>query len=259
MTTLAPQRTAEAAADAYLPDRWIEQLDVDVLPSRWPAQRRDVSLSCMLVHRLQQPLRVPEASLQPAAPSGSRGAAGWRFRPGAREGLRQSAHALRGLPSIPPTFAVGHLIRSGRIRALARVPTMRRTRISSSRTRSTRPRTGRQSAAGRSATSRPSRTNVSAPRRRERRWLTILAARPRRAATLMDPDRAAVESDGEVITNAPSPTLSRTRGRQRPASSSRRTWAPCAAMSWSARQADALMAIHKASLVRSTGTTPKNR
>ena len=34
MTTLAPQRTAEAAADSFLPDRSIEQLDVEILPSR---------------------------------------------------------------------------------------------------------------------------------------------------------------------------------------------------------------------------------
>ena len=45
MTALAPQRTAEAAADSFIPDRSIDELDVEICRLAAADERRDVSLA----------------------------------------------------------------------------------------------------------------------------------------------------------------------------------------------------------------------
>jgi hypothetical protein len=119
MTALAPQRTAEAAADSFVPDRSIEELDVEIC--RLARQlNAETYRFLMLVRDFDDRYGFAKWSL--------RSCAEWlAWRCGmtlstAREKLR-TAHALRELPVISAAFADGRLSYS-KVRALTRAATV---------------------------------------------------------------------------------------------------------------------------------------
>jgi hypothetical protein len=118
MTALAPQRTAEAAADSFVPDRSIEELDVEIC--RLARQlNAETYRFLMLVRDFDDRYGFAKWSL--------RSCAEWlAWRCGmtlstAREKLR-TAHALRELQVISAAFADGRLSYS-KVRALTRAAT----------------------------------------------------------------------------------------------------------------------------------------
>jgi hypothetical protein len=118
MTALAPQRTAEAAADSFVPDRSIEELDVEIC--RLARQlNAETYRFLMLVRDFDDRYGFAKWSL--------RSCAEWlawrcgRTLSTAGEKLR-TAHALRELPVISAAFADGRLSYS-KVRALTRAAT----------------------------------------------------------------------------------------------------------------------------------------
>jgi hypothetical protein len=118
MTALAPRRTAEAAADSSVPDRSIEDLDVEIC--RLARQlNAETYRFLMLVRDFDDRYGFAKWSLRSCAEW-----LAWRCgmtSSTAREKLR-TAHALRELPVISAAFADGRLSYS-KVRALTRAAT----------------------------------------------------------------------------------------------------------------------------------------
>jgi hypothetical protein len=115
MTALARQQTVEAAADSFIPDRSIEDLDIEIC--RLARQlNAETYRFLMLVRDFDDRYGFAKWSLRSCAEW-----LAWRCgmtSSTAREKLR-TAHALRGLPVISAAFADGRLSYS-KVRALTR-------------------------------------------------------------------------------------------------------------------------------------------